>query len=99
MIREFLKNAEDLDDYPSNTQNPGRFRYDPNDDDEDVRKVCRRVLRARKGSGYAQRLVELCREEDLPDVIVEALDHISQDLPNVLAENGSGEEVDGADEA
>ena len=99
VIREFLKKAEEWDDYPSNVQNPERFTYNPDAEDDDVRWLCRRVLRARKGSGYAQRLVELCWEDDLPEVIVEALDHISEDLPNALTDDGSSEEVDGTDEA
>ena len=43
------------------------------------------MLRYRKGAGYAQRLVELCSDDDLPHVIVEALEHISEDLPSGLS--------------
>jgi putative ATP-dependent endonuclease of OLD family len=84
VIRTFLLGAAEWDDYPHNPKNPALFAYDPDTDDDDVRKVCKRVLRSRKGSGYAQRLVELCSDEDLPDIIVEALEHISEDLPKEL---------------
>ncbi len=98
VIHEFLKEAEEWDDYPSNSRNAERFTYDPDVEDKGVRRLCKKVLKARKGSGYAQRLVELCCEDDLPKVIVEALDHISQDLPNALTDDLSGEEADEDDE-
>lgn len=71
---------------------PERFAYDPDASDDDVRTVCRGVLRSRKGSGYAQRLVELCSTQDLPDVVTEALEQISKELPNELS-NDDGDEV------
>ena len=85
VIRGFLSKASDWNDYPHNASNPGSFTYDPDADEDDVRKVCKRVLRSRKGLGYAQRLVELCSDEDLPSIIVVALEHISEDLPNELS--------------
>ena len=96
VIRSFLEAAEQWDDYPSNSQIPALYTYDADSGDEEVRKLCRRVLRARKGSGYAQRLVEFCSREDLPEVIVEALEQISGDLPNALTEEYSHEAEDEA---
>ena len=100
VIRDFLAVASDLEDYPHNAKNLALFAYDPDADDDNVRKLCKRVLKSRKGSGYAQRLVELCSDEDLPEIIVEALEHISEDLPNNLPtedeDDGGGAEDDPA---
>ena len=65
----FLAEVSDWDDYPHNAGDS------PDADEDDVREVCKTVLRSRKGSGYAQRLVELCSDDDLPSIIVEALEH------------------------
>lgn len=99
VIREFLEEAEDWEDYPFNSQRPAAFEYEPSAKNEDVRKLCRRVLKARKGSGYAQRLVELCSKEDLPEVIVDALEQICEDLPNGLTDDLPNEDEDRAEEA
>ena len=95
VIRRFLSEASKWDDYPHNPMRPEQFAYDPDDGDDDVRRLCRQVLKSRKGSGYAQRLVELCSASDLPDVITRALEHISQDLPNELSndDGGQGDDV------
>ena len=82
VIRKFLADASEWEDYPHNARNPGRFTFDPDAEDDDVREVCKRVLRSRKGAGYAQRLAELCTNNDLPDIIIEALERVSDDLPN-----------------
>ena len=95
VIRRFLLEASEWDDYPRNSMKPELFAYDPDSNDDDARRLCRRVLKSRKGSGYAQRLVELCSASDLPDVIIEALEHVSEDLPNKL----SNEDVSNEDEA
>jgi len=50
--------------------------------------------RDRKGAGYAQKLVEFCHKEDLPKVLVEALEYISQDMSTGL----TGERLDGDEE-
>jgi len=63
-------------DYPS-----GNLNYHPDLDDDDVRRLTARLLKLRKGSSYAARLIELCEPDDLPEVIVEALRKISDDLP------------------
>ena len=84
VVRDFLKEAEAWDDYPHNAQKPKFFGYDEEADDDDVRKLCKRVLKARKGSGYAQHLVEMCDDDDLPSIVVEALKVISEALPNRL---------------
>ena len=91
VIHDFLADASEWGDYPRNPKNPERFEYDPDGDDDDVRRLCRRVLKSRKGSGYAQRLVEFCSASDLPDVITRALEHISEHLPNELS-NDDGDE-------
>ena len=96
VVRDFLTKAKDWNDYPSNPQNPERFTYDLSAEEKEIRNVCKRVLKSRKGSGYAQRLVELCSENDLPDVIVNTLDHISNDLPNVLGEECTDKQCDEA---
>ena len=100
IIRDFLAEATGWDDYPSNAVRPDLFTYDPDADDNDVRELCKRVLRSRKGSGYAQRMAELCSDDDLPEIIVEALERVSADLPNDLStedEDGGGD--DGDDDA
>ena len=94
VIRAFLSEVSEWEDYPRNAKNPSLFAYDPDADDDDVRKLCRKVLKSRKGSGYAGRLVELCSDDDLPDIIVEALERISEDLPNEISvadENGEAD--------
>ena len=91
VIRCFLSEASEWDDYPHNSKKPGLFEYDPDGGDDHVRRLCRRVLKSRKGSGYAQRLVELCSAADLPDVVTGALEHISEDLPNELSNDGEDE--------
>jgi putative ATP-dependent endonuclease of OLD family len=85
VLREFLKRAAKWDDYPSNSTKPEQFEYASDLSGDDVRKLAKRVLRARKGSGYAGRLVEFCEPDDLPTVIVEALEKISEALPDSLA--------------
>lgn len=97
VIRTFLVEASEWGDYPYNAKNASLFEYDPDVDDEAVRALCKRVLKARKGAGYAQRLVELCTEADLPAVIVEALKRISEDLPNELS-TGDGDDVEDEDD-
>lgn len=95
VIRTFLVEASEWEDYPHNAQNAGLFEYNEDADDDAVRKLCKRVLKVRKGAGYAQRLVELCSDDDLPAIIVEALERISDDLPNELStgdEDGHGAE-------
>ena len=87
VIRDFLVRASEWADYPKNARDPGLFGYDPESDDEEVREVCKRVLRRRKGAGYAQQLVELCTKDDLPSIIVEALELISEDLPGGFSSN------------
>ena len=97
VVRDFLEEAESWDDYPHNAQKPQHFEYDPAADDEDVRRVCKHVLKARKGSGYAQHLVEMCDDDDLPSIVVEALEEISDALPNFLS-NEDGDE-DGSEDS
>ena len=91
VIRRFLSEASEWDDYPHNSKKPELFEYDPNDGDDDVRRLCRRVLKSRKGSGYARLLVEFCSTGDLPPVIVTALEQISGELPNELSNEGEDE--------
>lgn len=84
-VRAFLEAATNWDDYPSNRKNPELYEYDENLDDDDTRAVTKRVLKQRKGSGYAEKLVEMCNDEDLPEIIGTALYTISEDLPNIMA--------------
>lgn len=81
VLRKFLKQASKWDDYPSNTTKPELYEYKSD-------------LRARKGAGYAGRLVELCKSDDLPAVIVEALEKISEALPDSLVPPNDDEEHD-----
>ena len=85
-------------DYPHNPKNPELFLYNQDANDDEVRRLCERVLKPRKGSGYAQGLVELCSVDDLPGIIIDALDCISDELPNDLPMNGEeGDEVGESD--
>lgn len=98
VLRRFLKRASKWDDYPSNTAKPAHFKYGAELDDDDVRKLAKRVLKARKGSSYAGRLVELCERGDLPEIVVEALETISEALPDNLApEDDEGDEDGSSD--
>jgi len=92
VIRNFLEEAQARDDYPHNSKKPAAFGHDPDATDDDVRKLCKRVLIVRKGSGYAQRLVEMCDDLDLPAAVREALEEISAALPNRLSSDGEDEE-------
>lgn len=91
VIHDYLATASEWHDYPHNARRPETFEYDPDGSDDDVRSLCGRVLKSRKGSGYAQRLVEFCSTEDLPPVIVTALEQISGELPNELSNEGADE--------
>lgn len=98
VLRKFLKRASKWDDYPSNAAKPAQFTYGADLDEDDVRKLAKRVLKVRKGSGYAGRLVELCEPDDLPEIVVEALETISDALPdNLAAEEDEGDEDDSPD--
>ena len=99
VVGGFLEEAEAWDDYPHNAQKPKLFGYDEAADDDDVRKLCKRVLKARKGSGYAQHLVEMCDEDDLPSIVVEALEAISDALPNRLVGDDDDEDGNNGHEA
>ena len=77
VIHDYLAKASEWDDYPHDARRPERFEYDPDGDDGDIQSLCGRVLKSRKGSGYAQRLVEFCSTGDLPRAIVTALEQIS----------------------
>jgi putative ATP-dependent endonuclease of OLD family len=93
VLRKFLERASKWDDYPSNVAKPALFTYGANLGDDDVRKLAKRVLKTRKGSGYAGRLVELCEPADLPRIVVSALNTISESLPdNLPPEDDEGDE-------
>ena len=89
VVREFLEKASNWDDYPSNRKKPKLYDYNDSLDDDDTRTIIKRVLKKRKGSGYAEKLVEMCNDEDLPEIIITALNAISEDLPNVMVGNDS----------
>ena len=94
-IRAFLEEVINWDDYPTNRKRPELCEYDENLDDDDIRAITKRVLKQRKGSGYAEKLVEMCRDEDLPEIISTALNSISEDLPNAMM----GDDANEGDEA
>ena len=85
VIHEFLTKATGWGDYPRNGRGTAGFTYDPQATEDDVRALCKRVLRRRKGAGYAQALVELCSDDELPVIVVEGLERISEDLPSQLS--------------
>ena len=91
VIHDFLAEASAWDDYPNDPMKPQRFAYDPDGGDDDIRSLCGRVLKSRKGSGYARLLVEFCSTGDLPPAIVTALEQISGELPNELSNEGEDE--------
>ena len=89
VVRRFLSEALEWRDYPHDPRTPERFEYSSDHSDDEVRQVCRRVLKTRKGAGYAQRLVERCSPADLPSAITNALTRISHDFPNDLRRDQS----------
>lgn len=87
-VRTFLEEAGDWQDYPFNKAKPEFYTYSEDLSDDDTRALAKKVLKQRKGSGYAEKLVGMCTEDDdLPEIIVTALDAISTDLPNDLTPN------------
>ncbi len=94
-VRAFLEDASTWDDYPSNRERPELYEYDEDLDNDDTRAITKRVLKRRKGSGYAEKLVEMCSAENLPEIISTALNAISEDLPNAMVRD----DTDGGDEA
>lgn len=101
ILRKFLKRASKWDDYPINTANSARFEYNDALEENCVRELAKRVLRKRKGSGYMARLVELCDPDDLPSIVVEALETISKVSPDSFTLNGDeeGDKNDTAEDA
>ena len=98
VLRKFLKRASKWEDYPFNSAKPDQFRYRAKLDEDDVRNLVKWVLKRRKGSGYAEQLVELCERDDLPRIVVEALETVSDALPDNLApEDDEGDEDDSPD--
>ena len=101
-IRTFLEKARGWDDYPSNSNRPELYEYDEDLADDSARAVAKQVLKQRKGSGYAEKLVEMSNDKELPGIISTALDVISEDLPNAMAEanadNGDEAAKDEADD-
>ena len=95
-IRKFLKKASKWIDYP----NGKKFTFNKNDKEGEIRALAFRVLKARKGAGYAQRLIARCSYSELPKEVVETLEKISADLPNDLPQFATSESVEaGSDEA
>ena len=96
VIYKFLSEACKWYDYPYNARKPHAFTYDDGIDEKEVRSLLRRVLKARKGAGYAKRLVETCKhDDDLPHVITVALDTISLELPDELSSPDECKEENG----
>lgn len=96
VLRDFLTRASQWDDYPTNEAKPDRFKYTAELGDEDVRRLTKRVLKERKGSAYARRLVELCEPKDLPEIIVKALKTISETLPDNFVPDDKRKEEGGS---
>ncbi len=94
VVRSFLEEASEWDDYPSNGAKPELFAYDEDLDDDDTRTVAKRVLKQRKGAGYAEKLIEMCADDEMPEIIVTALDTISSALPNDM-KTGEGDDGEG----
>jgi putative ATP-dependent endonuclease of OLD family len=97
VLRAFLEEASEWDDYPHNSKSPDLYEYDENLDEDNVRKLVKKVLKVRKGSGYAGHLVELCKPGDLPKIIVTALEDISDALPDNLGPDEDADEGDDDD--
>lgn len=96
VLHKFLKRSSDWEDYPFNPARSEQFTYSADLNDNDVRKLVKGVLKVRKGSGYAGRLVELCRPDDLPNIMVKALKAISEALPDNLAPEDDAGYEDGS---
>lgn len=91
ILREFLEDATELASYPNNPA----VRYSEDQEEDQVREICFKVLKARKGEGYAQALVECCESEaDLPDTLISLLEHIHDDLPAQIGLLEDEEETD-----
>lgn len=95
VIRLFLDQANKWDDYPKGEQ----FKYNPYDEEEDVRTTCFNVLRTRKGYRYAAYLIEQCLPEQIPGIIKKALNKISEDITTVFDFVTDSETEDNEDEA
>ncbi len=89
----FLESVSNRDDYPSGPA----FEYDPDAEEVDTRDVCFKVLRARKGAGYAGNLIERCSESQLPNIIVDALNEVGDDLPNQFSTDEATDEAETSD--
>ena len=83
-IRRFLSEASKNEDYPTDTMDVKRFEYSDCLSEPQTRDVAKKVLKQRKGSGYAQKLVEMCSIDELPSLIKSSLYTISDELPNKL---------------
>ena len=88
-VNDFLYSASLRDDYPNGQE----FEYNANADEAEIRKVCFKVLRVRKGSGYAANLIEQCSKQQLPVIILHALRKVSDDLPNQFTTGEATNEV------
>lgn len=90
LLRDFLEEASERDDYPHNRKNPRAYEYTSDISDPEVRKLVKKVLKSRKGYSYARRLVELCGFDDLPEIILETLILVSEALPDNLGSSDDG---------
>ncbi|PHS79139.1 MAG: ATP-dependent endonuclease [Rhodospirillaceae bacterium] len=91
-LRDFLDDAQDWEDYPIKN-----FKYEDKMNDDDVIKLSWKLLKVRKGSAYAERLIEeFCYMKDLPDLLCDALTQVSDDLSAkpfaIVAGDDEGEE-------
>lgn len=74
---DFMNKAKDFDDFPEGilSRMPEKFA------EEDVSSWCLKVLKARKGAGYAAHLIYLIDLDDLPEEIDDLLWEISEEFP------------------
>ncbi len=90
--RSFLNEARHRSDYPQERQ------YSPEMSDDNVKDLCKRVLKARKGEahGYAANLIEHCKEREmLPDFIRTVLEALNLVLDPPVKSSEEGADCNG----
>ena len=68
VIRRVAQTAQTWSDYPRHLNMP-----DPEAADADWRQFLLKLLKMRKGEGYAARVVSLCQHDDLPPTLIQIL--------------------------
>ncbi|MCO6187485.1 ATP-dependent endonuclease [Rhizobium sp. L1K21] len=76
VLRRFLTRVSEHPDYPTEK---GYLNNAPND--EEVKKLAKEVLKAKKGSGFAAMVIEECQAlEELPKSVKEFLTRVAKDM-------------------